>query len=138
MNRLTHFLDTLPLIMKKRLWSHCVKQWQLFSFKVKEKRELYLHFWWITAILPTLQQVFPLSKLFLPEMDTGLTYQIRDQNKKVDRRDVYNWSCLTKDYSYQVSGCVLVRNYRRRSKFNPYFLPEKFCIIDILADGNTL
>ena len=27
---------------------------------------------------------------------------------------------------------------KRRSKFDPYFLPVKFCVIDISANGNIL
>ena len=33
------------LIMPKRLWKHLVKQWKLVNFKIKEKKELALHFW---------------------------------------------------------------------------------------------
>ena len=45
---------------------------------------------------------------------------------------------MTKDFSFQIGDCIIVRNYRWRSKFDPYFLPDKFCVIDILANGNTL
>ena len=30
-----------------------------------------------------------------------------------------------------------LRSYRRCSKVDPYFLPEKFCVIDILANSNA-
>ena len=40
--------------------------------------------------------------------------------------------------SFQIGDCVLVRNYRGCSKFDPYFLREKFCDIDILANRNAL
>ena len=45
---------------------------------------------------------------------------------------------MTKDFSFQIDNRFLVRNYRRRSKFEPYFLPEKFCVTDILTNGSTL
>ena len=43
---------------------------------------------------------------------------------------------MAKDFSFQIDDRVFVRNYRQRSKFDPYFLPEKCCVIDILANGN--
>ena len=66
------------------------------------------------------------------------TARLRDQNKKTDKKNVYNSCCLIKDFSFQTVDRVLVRNYRRRSKFEPYFLPEKFRVIEILANGNAL
>ena len=41
-------------------------------------------------------------------------------------------------FSFQIGYRVLVRNYRQRSKFEPYFSPEKFRVIENLANGNTL
>ena len=55
------------------------------------------------------------------------TVKIRDQSKR-------NWPIGC----FQIDDCVLVRNYKYRSKFDPYFLPEKFCVVDILSNGNTL
>ena len=66
------------------------------------------------------------------------TARLRNQNKKTDRENVYNSCHLTKDFSFKIGDCVLVRNYKRRSKFEPYFLPDKFHVTDILANGNTL
>ena len=52
--------------------------------------------------------------------DQGInTSRIRVQNKRTDRENVYNSCRLTKDFSLQIGDCVLARNYRRRSKFNP-------------------
>ena len=74
------------------------------------------------------QSKFPRKLLSDQEINTT---KIRDQNKKNDRENVYNSCCLTKDFSFQIGDCVLVRrNYRRHSKIDQYFLPEKFCIID--------
>ena len=97
-NRLKHQPYTFLLIMEKRLWSHWVKQWKLVSFKIKEKRVLYLHICWITVILPSLQQVFFFAQIiFWDEYHSNLphkslsdqkisTARIRDQNKKlIDR-----------------------------------------------------
>ena len=41
-------------------------------------------------------------------------------------------------FSFQISYRVLVRNYRQRSKYEPYFSPEKFRVIENLTNGNTL
>ena len=43
---------------------------------------------------------------------------------------------MTKEFSFQIGDCVLVRKYRKSSTFDPYFSPEKFCV-DILANENT-
>ena len=66
------------------------------------------------------------------------TVRITDQNKKTDRENVCNSCHLTKDFSFRIGDCILVRNYRQRSKFDPYYLLEKFCVIDTLANGITL
>ena len=58
--------------------------------------------------------------------------------KNTDKENVYSSWRLPKDLSFQIGDCVLVRNYRRRSKFAPYFLLEKFCVIEILANVNSL
>ena len=58
--------------------------------------------------------------------------------KDTDKENVYSSRRLPKDLSFQIGDCVLVRNYRRRSKFVPYFLLEKFCVIEILANVNSL
>ena len=58
--------------------------------------------------------------------------------KNTDKENVYSSRRLPKDLSFQIGDCVLVRNYRRRSKFVPYFLLEKFCVIEILANVNSL
>ena len=64
--------------------------------------------------------------------------RLRDKDKKINRKNVYNSSRLTKNTYFEISNCVLVKNYKRHSKFDPYFLPEKFCVIDISANGNIL
>ena len=53
-------------------------------------------------------------------------------------KNAYNSSRLTKNSYFEIGDFVLVRNYKRRSKFDPYFLPEKFCVVDISANGNIL
>ena len=62
----------------------------------------------------------------------------RDSDKKNNRKNAYNSSPLTKNSYFKIGDFVLVRNYKRRSKFDPYFLPEKFCVVDISANGNIL
>ena len=75
-NRLKHQPYTFLLIMEKRLWSQWVKQWKLVSFKIKERRVLYLYNCWITVILPSLQQVFFCPNKFLRRIPQQLTTQI--------------------------------------------------------------
>ena len=45
---------------------------------------------------------------------------------------------FSKRFSFEIGDYVLIRNYRRRLKFDSYFLQEKFYVIDNLANGNTL
>ena len=88
----------LSLNNGETVMKHWVKQWKLVSFKIKEKRVLYLHICWITVILPSLQQVFFFAQIiFWDEYHSNLphkslsdqkisTARIRDQNKKlIDR-----------------------------------------------------
>ena len=63
----------------------------------------------------------PHKSLFDQEINTA---KIRDQNKKSDRKNVYNSCRLTKDFCFQICDCVIIRNYRRRSKFDLYFFSE--------------
>ena len=58
--------------------------------------------------------------------------------KNTGKESVYSSGGLSKDLSFQIGDCVLVRNYRRGSKFALYFLLEKNCVIDILANVNSL
>ena len=73
----------------------------------------------------------------LSEKEINLA-RLSDKDKKINRKNVYNSSCLTKSTYFEISDFVLVKNYKRRSKFDPYFFPEKFCVIDISANGNIL
>ena len=82
------------------------------------------------------QKNLPHKSLSDQEINTA---RIKDQNKKkTDREKVYNSCRLAKDFSFEIGDYVLIRNYRRRLKFDPYFLQEKFYVIDNLANGNTL
>ena len=52
---------------------------------------------------------------------------IKNQNKKTDTENVYN--LCRKDFSFQIGDYVLARNYRRRSKFNLYFLRTNITLL---------
>ena len=73
----------------------------------------------------------------LSEKEINLA-RLRDKDKKINRKNVYNPSHLTKNTYFEIGDFVLVKNYKRRSKFDPYFLPETFCVIGISANGNIL
>ena len=49
----------------------------------------------------------------------------RDKDKKINRKNVYNSSRLTKTTYFEITDFVLVKNYKRHSKFDPYFFTRK-------------
>ena len=65
------------------------------------------------------------------------TARQKDNDKKYERKNTYNSSCLTKSSYFEIGDLVIVRNYKQCSKFDPYFLPEKYCVVDISANGKT-
>ena len=67
-----------------------------------------------------------LSHKSLSEKEINLA-RLRDKDKKIKRKNVYNSSCLTKNTYFEIGDFVLVKNYKRNSKFDPHFLPEKLC-----------
>ena len=40
--------------------------------------------------------------------------------------------------NYKIGDQVLLRNYKKKSKFDPDYLPEKFVIMEVLAKGFIL
>ena len=73
----------------------------------------------------------------LSEKEINLA-RLREKDKKINRKNVYNSSCLTKNTYFEIGNFVLVKNYKRHSKFDPYFLPKKFSVIDISVNGYIL
>ena len=61
-----------------------------------------------------------------------------DRNMKKERKFTYNSSRHTVDMNYEIGDQVLRRNYKKKSKFDPYYLPEKFVIMEVLAKGYIL
>jgi transposase InsO family protein len=61
-----------------------------------------------------------------------------DTDSKDARKDDYNSSAHTKPANFKIGDQVLVRNFYKRSKFEPYFLPERFLVVDTLAQGKIL
>ena len=41
----------------------------------------------------------------------------------------------TVDINYKFGDQVFLRNYKKKSKFDPYYLPEKLIITEVLAEG---
>ena len=61
-----------------------------------------------------------------------------DASLKEERKAVYNSSIHTKAANFKVNDQVLVRNFYKKSKFEPYFLPERFIVTDTLANGKII
>ena len=61
-----------------------------------------------------------------------------DTQVKNQRKQQYNSSCRTKAANFQIGDQVLVRNFYKQSKFEPYFLPERYLVIDSLAGGKII
>ena len=61
-----------------------------------------------------------------------------DMSLKEERKAVYNSSIHTKAANFKVNDQVLVRNFYKKSKFEPYFLPERFIVTDTLANGKII
>ena len=57
---------------------------------------------------------------------------------KKERKATYNSSRHTEDVNYKIGDQVLLRNYKKKSKFDPFYLPEKFVIMEVLAKGYIL
>ena len=61
-----------------------------------------------------------------------------DRVGKESRKDTYNASIHTKAANFKAGDQVLVRNFYKKTKFEPYFLPERFLVIDTLAQGKII
>ena len=57
---------------------------------------------------------------------------------KNQRKQQYNSSSRIKPSNFQVGDQVSVRNFYKTSKFEPYFLPERFSVVDTLAGGKII
>ena len=58
-----------------------------------------------------------------------------DSDIKKERKSTYNSSKRTVDMNYKIGDQVLLRNYKKKSKLDPDYLPEKFVIMEVLAKG---
>ena len=61
-----------------------------------------------------------------------------DSVSKNIRNAEYNATIHTKPANFKAGDQVLVRNYNKRSKFEPYFLPERFLVADTMAQGKII
>lgn len=61
-----------------------------------------------------------------------------DIDNKNERKLQYNSSRHAKPSNYQAGDQVLVRNFYKQSKFEPYFLPERYIVRDALAGGKII
>ena len=56
-----------------------------------------------------------------------------DSVTEKEGKSTYNSSRHTVDMYYKIGVQVLLRNHKKKSKFDPYYLPEKFVIMKVLA-----
>ena len=61
-----------------------------------------------------------------------------DSGIKKERKSTCNSSRCTVDMNYKIGDQALLRNYKKKSKFDPDYLPEKFVIMEVLAKGFIL
>ena len=61
-----------------------------------------------------------------------------DREMKNNRKDNYNTSRRTKSSNFEIGEQVLIRNFSKCSKYEPTFLPERFVVMDILANGKIV
>ena len=61
-----------------------------------------------------------------------------DSDTKKERKSTYNSWRDTEDMNYKIGDQVLLQNYKKKSKFDPDYLPEKFVIMEVLAKGYIL
>ena len=61
-----------------------------------------------------------------------------DWDTKNTRKEKYNTSRHTKPSDFHVGEQVLVRNFYKQSKFEPSFLPERYTVMDVLANGKII
>ena len=61
-----------------------------------------------------------------------------DKDNKNERKAEYNSSRHTKPANLQIGDQVLVRNFYKQNKFEPYFLPERYTVSDTLAQGKII
>ena len=61
-----------------------------------------------------------------------------DRDTKDLRKEKFNASRHTKPSEFFMGEQVLVRNFYKKSKFEPVFLPERYVVIDVLANGKII
>ena len=61
-----------------------------------------------------------------------------DRDIKKKRKSTYNSSRHTLDMNYKIADQLLLRNYKKKSKFDSYYLPERSVIMEVLAKGYIL
>ena len=79
--------------------------------------------------------VFPKKSIPDSDVETARNY---DKLQKCDKQDTINSSKYKKTSNITVGDPVLVRNYRRRSKFQPIFAPEQYVVTGISDYGRKL
>ena len=70
--------------------------------------------------------------------DEVLTARKTDKDSKETRKADYNASRHVKPANFQAGEQVLVRNYTKKSKYEPTFLPERYVVVDVMANGKIV
>ena len=61
-----------------------------------------------------------------------------DSSQKLENQDKVNNSKYKKYYDVSVGDQILIRNYKKTSKYQPVFLPEPFVVTTIGDEGRKL
>ena len=56
----------------------------------------------------------------------------------MERKSTYHSSRHTLDMNYKTGDQILLRNYKKKSKLDPDYLPDKLVILEVLAKGYIL
>ena len=57
---------------------------------------------------------------------------------KTQRQLEYNYLQNIRALNFEIGDDVLVRNYKKSTKYDPFYLSQKFQVADILAKGHIL
>ena len=83
----------------------------------------------------TIPGVFPSKAVSDAEVERARAY---DQSQKESRQELINSSKYKKSSGITPGDFVIIRNYNRRSKYQPLFNPEQYIVIDTADFGRKL
>ena len=78
-----------------------------------------------------------LSHKFITE-ENELSARNADNGIKTQQKLDYNSLENVRPCNFEIKDNMLVRNYKKSTKYDPFYLPKEFQVIDILAKTNVL